>query len=317
RNDRVVVLRVDASETDGLPHKHRDAFGLHFLHDFGAIAFDRPHTDTQPGGDRVTSEAFRDEVEDFDLSRCQSRKIPAEGLLRLLQMLPLEGPRKCPVDRCDELGIVHRFFDKVFRSGLDPGHRHRHIGVTGYEDDRKRDLSTAEFADEFYAVCPGHADIGYYATRRQLIYRLKKGVSRDVGLDGESEHTQHLPKRVANRFWIVYEKDRGPCFVMFLAIKRAAAKMGTPLRPPPASGARGARHAIRQSTGKWAGQGRGQPLSMLREARIAGRPIPGRPRDHCPTHRSRHVGARRLDIWQFRCVRQLYVLLRSARLHFE
>jgi len=33
-------------------------------------------------------------------------------------MLPLERPRKCPVDRCDELGIVHRFFDKVFRSGL-------------------------------------------------------------------------------------------------------------------------------------------------------------------------------------------------------
>src|SRR5262245_46770763 len=89
RNDRVVVLRGDASETDGLPHKHRDAFGLHLLHDFGAIAFDRPHTDTQLGGDGVTGEAFRDKVEDFDLSRCQSREIPAEALLRLLQMLPL------------------------------------------------------------------------------------------------------------------------------------------------------------------------------------------------------------------------------------
>src|SRR5262249_38876892 len=85
RHDRVVVLRVDASETDGLPHKHRDAFGLHLLHDFGAIAFDRPYTDTQLGGDGVTGEAFRDKVEDFDLSRCQAREIPAEGLLRLLQ----------------------------------------------------------------------------------------------------------------------------------------------------------------------------------------------------------------------------------------
>src|SRR5215472_8794138 len=107
-------------------------------------------------------------------------------------MLPLERPRKCPVDRCDELGIVHRFFDKVFRSGLDRGHRHRHIGVTGNEDDWKRDLSTTELADEFYAVCPGHADIGHYATRRQSINRFKKGVSRGVGLDGEPEHAEHL-----------------------------------------------------------------------------------------------------------------------------
>src|SRR5262249_26274994 len=84
---------------------------------------------------------------------------------------------------------------------------HRHIGVTGNEDDRKRDLATTELADEFYAVCPGHADIGYYAPRRQSIYRLKKGVSRVVGLDGESEHAEHLAKRVADRLLIVYDKD--------------------------------------------------------------------------------------------------------------
>src|SRR5262249_21061968 len=208
RNDRVVVLRVDASETDGLTHKYSGAFGLPFLHDFGAIAFDRPHTDTELGGDGVTGKAFRDKVEDFHLSRRQSREIPAEDFLRLLQMLPLERPRKCPVDRCDKLDIVHRFFDKVLRSRLDPGHRHRHIGVTGNEDDRKRDLPTTELADEFYAVGPGHADIGHYATRRQLINRLQKGVSRGVGLDGESEHTEHLAKRVADRLLIVYDKDR-------------------------------------------------------------------------------------------------------------
>jgi hypothetical protein len=80
--------------------------------------------------------------------------------------------------------------------------------VTGNEDDRKRDLSTTEFADEFYAVCPGHADVGYYATGRQSINRLKKGVSRLVGLDGESEHTEHLAKRVADRLLIVDDKDR-------------------------------------------------------------------------------------------------------------
>ena len=103
-----------------MPHKHRDAFGLHFLHDFGAIAFDRPHTDIQLGGDGVTSEAFRDQIEDFDLSRCQSRKIPADVRLRLLQVLPLERPRKCPVDRCDELGIVHRFSIKSSAPDLIP-----------------------------------------------------------------------------------------------------------------------------------------------------------------------------------------------------
>src|SRR5262249_8929626 len=109
----------------------------------------------------------------------------------------------------------------------------------------------------------------------------------------------------------------GPSIVTSLAIERAAAKIGTPLRPPPGSGARGAPHAIRQSTGKLAGQGRAHSLSMLREAPIAGPPIRGRPRDRCPTHRSRHVGARRVDVRRSRYVRQLYVLLRSTRLHFE
>src|SRR5262249_57797999 len=97
---------------------------------------------------------------------------------------------------------------KVYRAGLEAGRRHRHIGVTGNKDDRKRDLSTTEFADEFYAVCPGHADIGYYATRRQSINRLKKGVSRVVGLDGEPKPAEHLAKRVPDRLLIVYDKDR-------------------------------------------------------------------------------------------------------------
>src|SRR5215470_11909565 len=69
----------------------------------------------------------------------------------------------------------------------------------------------------------------------------------------------------------------GPGIVTSRAFERAAAKIGTRLRPPPGSGARGARHAIRRSTCKLAGRGRGQSLSMLREARIAGPPIRGRP----------------------------------------
>jgi len=70
RNDQVVVLRVCASETDGLPHEYGDALGLHLLHDISAIAFDRPHADIQPDGNDVTSAPLHDEVEDFDLSRC-------------------------------------------------------------------------------------------------------------------------------------------------------------------------------------------------------------------------------------------------------
>jgi hypothetical protein len=42
RNDRVVVLRGDASETDGLPHEYGDAIRLHLLHDLSAVALDCP-----------------------------------------------------------------------------------------------------------------------------------------------------------------------------------------------------------------------------------------------------------------------------------
>src|SRR5439155_3405408 len=162
--------------------------------------------------------------------------------------------------------------------------------VSRNEDDRKRDLSTSEFADKFYAICPGHPNISYDATGTQLINRLKKAVRRVVGLDGESEHAEHLAKGVADRLLIVYDKDGRTRHVTLLAIDRAAAKIGIRSRPPPGSGARGARHAIRQSTRRSAAQGRDQPLSMWREARIADRPVHGRPRDHCPRHQSRHVG---------------------------
>lgn len=81
RNDRVVVLRGDASETDGLSHKYSDALGLHLLHDLSAIAFDRAHTDIQPGGNGVTGEPLHDEIEDFALPRRQSRELHPEGLL--------------------------------------------------------------------------------------------------------------------------------------------------------------------------------------------------------------------------------------------
>src|SRR5215467_8411997 len=96
RNDRVVVLRGDASETDGLPHEYGDALGLHLLHDLSAIAFDCPHTDIQLGGNGVTGEPLHDVIEDFDLSRCQSRELHTESLLRLPEILLLERPRKCP-----------------------------------------------------------------------------------------------------------------------------------------------------------------------------------------------------------------------------
>jgi hypothetical protein len=208
RNDRVVVLRGDASETDGLPHEYGDAFGLHLLHDLSAIAFDGPHTDIQLGGNGVTRKPLHDEIEDFDLSRGQSRELQTEILLRLPEILLLERPRKCPVDRRHELGIVHRFFDKVFRSRLDRRHRHRHIGMTRNKDDGKRDLSTTEFADEFYSVCTGHPHISYDATRTRLLNRLKKCVGRIVGLDGESEHAEHLAECMPDRLVIVYDKDR-------------------------------------------------------------------------------------------------------------
>jgi len=81
RNDRVVVLRGDASETDGLPHKYSDALGLHLLHDLSAIAFDCAHADIQLGGNGVTGEPFHYEIEDFALPRRKSRELHTKGLL--------------------------------------------------------------------------------------------------------------------------------------------------------------------------------------------------------------------------------------------
>src|SRR5260370_8570054 len=99
RNDRVVELRIDASETDGLPHQDSHALGLHLLHDLSAIAFDRPHTEIQPGGNGVTGEPLHDEIEDFDLPWCQPRELHPAALLAFPHILLPQRPSTPPVAR--------------------------------------------------------------------------------------------------------------------------------------------------------------------------------------------------------------------------
>ena len=86
RRDRVVILRGYSPEADCLPHQSGNAFGLHLLHDLGAIAIDRSHADVKPGRDGEAGESVRHEVENLDLSWCQSGKSAVERALRSLQI---------------------------------------------------------------------------------------------------------------------------------------------------------------------------------------------------------------------------------------
>ena len=183
RIDRVVILRGDAPEPDRLPHQHGDALGPHLLHDLGAIAFDRPHTDLQLGGNCETREPFHNQIENFDLSRRQSCEPFAESILCLGRTMPLKPLREGSVDRRNELGVVNRFFNEIFRSGLYGRHSHRHVRVTGNENDRECDILTSELANEAEAVHPGHSHIRDNASNVPVIKHLKKSVGRLEGLD--------------------------------------------------------------------------------------------------------------------------------------
>src|SRR6266540_5966718 len=208
RNDRVVVLRVDASETDRLPHQHCDAFGLHFLHDFSAIAFDCPGADVELRSDGLAGVTGSDEVENLDLARRQARKLGRQRLYRFLLSLLLEQARQPAIDRRDELHIVDRLLDEVLRTRLDRGHRHRDIGVAGDEDHREPNLAARELAGELDAVHAGHPDIGHDAAGTRSIERAQEGIGGFIGLDRETEDVEHLAERIADRFLVVDNKDR-------------------------------------------------------------------------------------------------------------
>ncbi len=81
RIDRVVILRGDAPEPDRLAHQRGNALGSHLFHDLGAIAFDRADADVKLGGNRMTCEPVHHKIENFDLSRRQSREPFAESIL--------------------------------------------------------------------------------------------------------------------------------------------------------------------------------------------------------------------------------------------
>src|SRR5262249_10861027 len=138
----------------------------------------------------------------------------------------LESPRQGAVDRRDEMSIVNGLFNEIFSSGLDGCHSHRHIRVTGNENDGERDVAAAKLADKAEAVRSGHSHVGNDASKIALIELLQKSIGRLVGLDGIAEHAEHLAERVANRRVIVDDKDCRGRHCTTLAVDRAATKTG-------------------------------------------------------------------------------------------
>ena len=86
RRDRVVILRGYSPEADCLPHQSGNAFGLHLLHDLGAIAINRSHADVKLGRDGVASESVCHQIKNLDLARRQPGKSSVERALRSLQI---------------------------------------------------------------------------------------------------------------------------------------------------------------------------------------------------------------------------------------
>ena len=86
RIDRVVILRGYSSEPDCLPHQPGNAFGLHLLHDLGAIAINRSHADVKLGRDGVAGESVRYQIENLDLARRQPGKSSVKRALLSLQI---------------------------------------------------------------------------------------------------------------------------------------------------------------------------------------------------------------------------------------
>src|SRR5262249_13305321 len=99
RIDRVVNLRGYSPEADRLPHQSGNAFGLHLLHDFGAIAVNGSHADVKLGCDGVAGESIRHQIENLDLARRQPGKSSVERALRSLQIQLFEAPGKRAIDR--------------------------------------------------------------------------------------------------------------------------------------------------------------------------------------------------------------------------
>src|SRR5215475_10673562 len=120
----------------------------------------------------------------------------------------LEPACKGPVDRSDELSIVHGLLDEVLGPRLDRCHRHRHVRVTRYEDNRDRDVAASELNHQTYAVRPGHPHIRDDAPNILLIEFAKKYVGRLAGLDAVPKHAEQLCERIANRRMIVDDDNR-------------------------------------------------------------------------------------------------------------
>src|SRR5688572_24761459 len=208
KNFRKRVLHL--SDFEHHAHQMRERRRLHLFHHARAVNFHRALTQLQIAGDHFVRLAVHHEIEHFALARRQSFET-APYVVALAERSAIAAVfLQRLVDAIDEVLVAERLLDEIDRARLHGLHCHRHVAVTGDEDDRQDRMLFVELLLQLQSRHAGHADVEHQAARAILAVRVEKLLRRAERLHRVSDRAQQQFQRIADCSIVVHHEDGRP-----------------------------------------------------------------------------------------------------------
>jgi hypothetical protein len=102
------------------------------------------------------------------------------------------------VDPVEQVLVAERLLDEVNRAGLHRLDRHRHVAMSGDEDDRQDRVVLVQLLLQLESAHARHADVEHQAARVIVPMRIEELLRRLVHFDGQANRLEQHPERVAN-----------------------------------------------------------------------------------------------------------------------
>ena len=190
------------------------------------MGFDGLHADIEFIGNLLVQLAGNDQLHDLALALRQLVEPAGDGVVALLAGGDLAVEFKGAFDAGEQVFVMEGLFDEVAGAALQRPDRHRHVAVTGDENDGQMRTDAVELFLQFQAAHFRHAHVEDDAAAQAAAPGAEEGGGRVEAGDLVTLAFKQPGHRVEHGFVVVNDVDdllwRGHCSSSIGTVKRKA-----------------------------------------------------------------------------------------------